>query len=340
MAAPVTLEITVAPVDLPVAQHTLPHQLRQWGGQVAEVQFTLDLHKSRGRYGAAAEQRQPGLQALLEDLCERHPQARIEVVDYSPDANRAVAARFFGGRAVPAKHHYGGPVYSYFYGWHAARTDLVLHLDCDMLFGGGSQTWIDEAVHLLRSRDDTIMVSPFPGPPRPDGSIPDEVMHRHAAVAHRDPRRLSEEPPAYAFAGASTRLFMFDRVELVERLGRLPLRRPRARSFVRALIEGHPPYELPEATITRLMGGRGLWRVDMLGTPPGMWSLHPALRSDEFYEALPELVRRVEEGDVPDAQRGDYDVGDSMVDWSSARAAQSRQTWWRRLPRRWLGSSR
>src|SRR5215211_4531468 len=135
MPAPVTLEITVAPVDLPIAKHTIPHQLRQLGSQVAEVQFTLDLHKSRGRYGAAAEDRRPQLEAVLEDLCRAHSHARVRVVDYDPAANRAVGERFFGGREVPAKHHYGGPIYSYFYGWHKASHDLVLHVDCDMLFG-------------------------------------------------------------------------------------------------------------------------------------------------------------------------------------------------------------
>ena len=335
MTQPVTLEITVAPVDLPIARHTLPHQLRQLGNQVAEIQFTLDLHKSRGRFGTAAEERRPALEELLRDLCARHPHARVAVVDYDADANRAVGARFFGGRRVPAKNHYGGAIYSYFYGWHVASHDLVFHLDCDMLLGGGSQTWVAEAVALLRSRDDTVVVSPFPGPP-PDTGLSPEALARHTGTGRRPPRRLSGEL-AYAFPRASTRLLLFDRVRFVELLGPLPLARPRTRSFARAVLEGHSPYETPEAMITGPMERRDLWRVDFFGSPPGMWSLHPAMRSDEFYDALPELVRRVEQGDVPEAQRGDYDVNDSMVDWSSARQAQREQTWPRRVARRWLG---
>jgi hypothetical protein len=335
MTVPVTLEITVAPVDLPLAKHTLPHQLRQFGGQVAEIQFTLDLHKSRGRYGAAAEERRPQLEALLEELCQENPHARVEVVDYDPEANRAVGARFFGGRKVPAKHHYGGPIYSYYYGWHRARHDVVFHVDCDLLFGGGSPDWVEEAVRLLRMREDAIIVSPFPGPP-PAGGLSEEALRRHRGNHARSPWQLEADPPAYAFPAASTRLGLFDRVELVQRLGPLPLERPRARSFARALLEGHQPYELPERTLTKLMERRGLWRVDLLGSGAGMWSLHPALRSDEFYAALPELIRRVESGDIPDGQRGDYDLNDSMIDWTSARRAQREQTWSRRLARRWL----
>ena len=193
----------MAPVDLPIATHTLPHQLRQLGNQVAEIQFTLDLHKSRGRFGTAAEERRPALEELLRDLCERHPHARTAAVDYDAAANRAVGARFFGGRPVPAKNHYGGAIYSYFYGWHVASHDLVFHLDCDMLLGGGSQTWVAEAVALLRSRDDTVLVSPFPGPPL-DAGLSQDALTRHAGASRRLPRRVPGEL-AYAFPNASTR---------------------------------------------------------------------------------------------------------------------------------------
>jgi hypothetical protein len=334
MPPDVTLEITVAPVDLPLAEHTLPHQLRQWSDQVTEIQFTLDLHRSRGRYGADAEARRPGLERLLQELCARYEHARVAVVDYGPDARRAVAERFFGGESVPEKHHYGGPVYSYFYGWHAASNDVVFHLDCDLLFGGGSRTWVEEAVQLLRANRDALLVSPFPGPPPDGGVLPPAALARHQAHLLRQPRRIGGDLCVYAFPGASTRLFLFDRAAFVEQLGPLPVERPRLRNFARAVAEGHTPRELPEITITRLMQDRDLWRFDFLGTPPGMWSLHPAMRSPEFYAALPELIRRVEEGAIPDEQRGDFDVNDSMVDWSSARAAARKQTWWRRVLRR------
>jgi hypothetical protein len=41
---------------------------------------------------------------------------------------------------------------------------------------------------------------------------------------------------------------------------------------------------------------------------------------------------------MPDAQRGCYDVGDALVDWSSAREALRRNAWWRRLARRLVPS--
>lgn len=335
----VTLEITVAPVDLPYARLIVPHQLRQWAGQVANVQFTLDLHRSGGRYGEAYDERRPGMERLLEALCAEYPHARVREVDYGDAMRREVAERFFGGDEPPPKHHYGGPVYSYFFGWHVAPDDLVLHLDCDLLFGGGSQTWTREAADLLAARPDALLCSPLPGPPTPDGAFPPDVEARHRGGG-APPRREDAGSIAYRFDAASTRLFFVDRSRFVRELCPLPLQRPALRSYLRARLEGHPPLQLPEVTISARMRARGLSRIDFLGSPPGMWSLHPAMRSDEFLAELPRLIERVETGDVPPEQLGDYDVNDSMVDWTSAREAAAGQAWWRRVPRQVAGRLR
>ena len=51
---------------------------------------------------------------------------------------------------------------------------------------------------------------------------------------------------------------------------------------------------------------------------------------EEFYRRLPELIEAVERGDVPNGQRGHYDLNDSMIDWTQARAANR---WHRRYLR-------
>ena len=320
---PVTLEITVSPADRRHAVHVLPHQLRQWAGQVDEVQFTLNLQPRTGRSGAAAPADVTALLELLDRLCREHPHARVREVDDSPAARAEVGERFFGGRPVPPRSHDGGPFYSYFHGWHT---------DSDMLFGGGSQTWVGEAVELLRTRPDVLCTAPLPGPPTPDGELPDRVRARHAALGG-PPRRLEGDVLGYELQGCSTRLWLVDRSALGRHLADVPLEAPRLRTALRARVEGQPPVDLPERIVSRRMRALGLHRVDFLGRGAGMWSLHPPMRSEEFYAALPELVARVEAGDLPAAQLGDYDVNDSLVDWTSARAALRRQRWDRRLTR-------
>lgn len=329
----VTLEITVSPTDLRHAVHILPHQLRQLAGQVAEVQFTLNAAHRRDRGGETLSQSERGLRDLLQRLCEQHANARVVDVDYSPAARAAVSRRFFDDDDMPAVNHDGGPYYSYFFGWHTASHDLVLHADSDMLLGGGSQAWVEEAVAILRGNADVLCVAPLPGPPTADGSLPDRALKAHTGMGGA-PELVPYGRVAYKLHGCSTRLWLFDRASIARDLQGFPRETPRVRSRLRAYAEGHPAIELPERSISRRMNALDLRRIDFLGGDPGMWSLHPTMRSEVFYSALPDLVHRVEAGDIPDEQRGDYDVNDSLVDWTSARAARRGQGWPRRVMRR------
>jgi hypothetical protein len=76
---------------------------------------------------------------------------------------------------------------------------------------------------------------------------------------------------------------------------------------------------LPEDILSFSVRRAGFLRIDFLGQEPGMWSIHPPYRNAVFYERLPLLIRNIEQGELPDAQLGDYDINDSMVDWSSVR---------------------
>ena len=163
---PVTLQINLAPTDLPTAVHTVPHQLRQWGRQVDEVLFVVDLHRSRGKFAEGWEERLPGLRRLIEDCCAGHPHARSVDVDYSWEARTAVERYFFSGEPMPAKDYRGAPFSAYFSALLAASHDHVLHFDSDMLFGGGSQTWLAEALQILETRPDVLACNPLPGPPQ------------------------------------------------------------------------------------------------------------------------------------------------------------------------------
>jgi hypothetical protein len=316
----VTLQINVAPTDLPHAISILPHQLRQWGGQTQEILFTLDLHRTThgGRFGEAWKERRAPMEELLQALCRLHPSAHVCTVDYGAEAMREVAESFLDTSFMPAKDTKGAPFYPYFHGLHTARNDLVLHLDSDLMFGGGSQTWIAEACQLLEEHTDVLACNPLPGPP-----MAKPTLRTQAAP------RFRHDSLAFCFSSLSTRLFVLDRRRLRERLLPLELQGPiRVVSRLKARMHGNPPYRAAELLISDAMQRAGLSRVDFLGAAPGMWSLHPPFRSPEFYRALPRLIECIEAGDVPEAQRGDYDLNDSMLDWSRARRrARLRRLW-------------
>jgi hypothetical protein len=306
--AGVSLVINVAPPDLPTAKHTLPHQLRQWAKQVDEIRLVLDLHQSVGKYAEGWEGRLPGIQRLLEDCCTEHAHARIVEVDYRPTEVERLRDVFFDCRNFPAKDVLGGPFYPYFFALDAASNDYVLHTDADMMFGGGSQTWISEAIELLKDRSDVLVCSPLPGPPAADGQLRSQTLEREpfnslAFRAHR----------------VSTRIMFTDMRRFHSRIGRVTVTRPPLRAWLRAIMDGNPPWENFETIYSRAMVERGLVRIDFVGDSPGMWSVHPPYRSPLFYERLPSLIKEIESGQIPEAARGHHDVHDSMVDWTSAR---------------------
>jgi hypothetical protein len=110
-------------------------------------------------------------------------------------------------------------------------------------------------------------------------------------------------------------------------IGRVP---PARAQRLKAKLLGNPPdTREAEVVLSAAMQRAGLCRIDLLGEGPGMWSLHPPYRCEEFYRRLPDLVRAVEAGKVPDRQRGHYDLNDSMIDWTQARV----ENHW---PRRYL----
>jgi hypothetical protein len=320
----VVLQINMHPNDARHIVHVLPHQIRMWGGQVDRILIALDLHRSRaGRYrNNEFDRNLRRITAILQDI-GRDSRIEIAEVDYSPDARRAVSRSFFSSGGIPNKAWDGGPFYSYFYGLWAAKAGYVLHMDSDMLYGGGSPHWIAEAIALLERRPELLFVAPLSGPPRAD----------HVLLGQREVRRDPNLSGAYLFPTVSTRIFLMGMSLLRERVGLLSLTAPRLTQKFRARIMGNPTQALEaETVLSRNMQAHNLSRMDLLGSGQGMWSLHPPYRSELFYRELPRLVEDVENGHVPKEQRGHYDVHDSMIDWSEQRQANTtRRRWMRHL---------
>jgi hypothetical protein len=321
-SAPATLQISLAPSDWRLADVLLPHQLRAWKDQFAEILLTIDTRKSAGRFGEDWEQ---GRRRIL-NIAENSGATRILEVDYSEDVRRAVADQFFAGKPVPNKDCRGGPYYSYFFGLHAAAHDWVFHTDADMFFGGSSSIWIAEAQAVLTAAPGLVVAAPLPGPPGPSGQIR-QLQARPALVGDHS---------GFLFDEMSTRVFFFQKSKWKSALGPLSPERPPFKKQLLALLDGNPARELPEVVISHAMGERGCRRFDFLGSAGGRWTLHPPYRGEEFYRKLPQLVESVESGKLPEAQLGDHDINDSLVDWTEPRRRLKEQRWWRRMVRRVL----
>ncbi len=337
---PITLQINVAPSDHWHVRASLAHHMRTWGGQVDEVLFSVDTHRSHGPRGVGWDEGKSTLAALLHDMEARYPSVRVVDVDYSAIASTRVSEEFFAGREIPSKDCFGAPFYAYLYGLHMATHQLVLHLDADMLFGGGSQLWLREAVAALDSRSDVLVCAPLPGPPTADGVIPPKIAERHRRTQRYGSAPVPQQysTPAYAFSHMSTRVFLLDRRRFASLVGSLRRMRLLRRGYPRGL--GHPPFFPLETVLSRGMHRRNLVRLNMLGTDPGMWFVHPPARQPGLERELPRLIERVEQGDVPDQQRGDDQMNGSMFASPLEGTVAPAPRLLRRVGRRLLSSRR
>lgn len=325
------LQINLHPFDAPHAIYTLPHQLRVWGGQVDRILLTVDTRQvGAGRYkGNGFEQSRKRLFDMLDEMKVKHPHLHVDEVDYGETARKAVADTFFSRSPVayPAKAFDGGPFHVYFYGLWRANARYVLHMDSDMMFGGGSQTWFDEAIELLENNQDGLVVSPFSGPPTLHGDL-DITLHVGLPGVRNvpAPQKLPSAVPTWRFGTVSTRIFMIDMARFAERVTSLELLRPDVKRRIRSYAYNQQPISMPaEEVLSNNMLRLGVYRLDFLGQGKGMYSLHPPYRSPEFYGALPSIVERIEKGDIPEGQLGDFDINGSMVNWASALAAKTRR---------------
>lgn len=324
----IVAQISTYPMDVRHLELLLPHHVRVWGPMVDRIVVTIDTHQSRsGRYrGSNFDESLVRLRRLVDEARATCPQLEVADVDYSDDTRRAVARYFFDIDSIPIKAWDGGPFYSYFFGLFVARAQYVMHFDGDMLFGGGSRSWMRDAIACMEQRPDVLATAPFPGPPRADGAI-----FGHTAQAGFEHRREDMTCLAYRHMHLSTRAFMIDLNRFKSVLGAFPRIAPSFAQRMKARLLGNPPLAREaEVVLSQTLQSSKLYRVDLVGESPGLWSLHPPYRSEEFYRRLPELIRAVETAEVPEGQRGHYDVNDSMIDWTQARAANH---WHRRYLR-------
>jgi hypothetical protein len=179
---------------------------------------------------------------------------------------------------------------------------------------------------MLESNPDALVITPFSGPPTTAGDLD---LTRHVGmpgvVNRPSPRKLEADVPTWRFPTVSTRIFLLDTNRFAERIGSLELLKPDFKRQLRSYAYNQQPISMPaEEVLSINMIQRRLSRLDYLGRGSGMYTLHPPYRSPEFYRALPGLIERIEKGDIPEGQRGDFDINASMLDWSSALAAKTR----------------
>lgn len=318
MKQKVSLQINLAPGDFPHVQHLLSHQLGVLQGGVDEIILTVETRQGQGRFAQGWFKYKDSLDQFLKAVIEPRYPVRIVPVDYSPIVKQKVARYFFGRDDMPLNDFRGGPFYAYFFGLYTASNSLVFHLDSDMFLGGSGRSWISEAVQYFNTDTECFIMAPLPGPPAADDTLQEQRIVKKIA------------PFTWQLEGMSTRIFLMDKSKFEDK--KLVPAKPSLRNQLKAIIEKHDIADLPEHLIGAYMKTNSLKRIDFLGAgDQGMWSLHPPYRTELFYEHLPQLIKSVENNDLPQKQQGFYDIIDEVCDWAEAKEKLKQMRWWKRL---------
>lgn len=306
----VTLQINTAPTDNRFLEKIVSHQIKAIGEQVDVIRITADIRPSKkGRFSFSDEQIEE-FKSILAELKNDHKSVEVDFVDYSEETVKEVSDAIWGDEILPVKDYRGGPFYSYMYGLYKVDTEFVFHLDSDIFLGGRYPEWCDVAIELMSDDPLLAIIKPLSGPPKKSRSAPNQFgkpLYPYRDLAN-----------AFYSDNFTTRVYFTKKTRILSILRNLSLEKPGVLRTLLGRWQRNPVVQAPEQLLSNFLSKTDYIRLDFLGAEPGLWALHPPFRSDEFYDKLDHIIQAVETGDIPNAQRGYYDINHSLVDWSSA----------------------
>lgn len=290
-----TLSINACVTDVPFLFTTVSHLVRACRYPFREKMLVIDTAPMKGRYRDQELPRFSELAAVAEQLVSRGVIDQVIEVDYQPSVRNPILAKHLG-RAVRETHDFrDAPIYAYLFAYEAATADYFLHFDADMLlYQAEDFNWIQTAIDCLDQNPDILTITPLPGPPQ----LGLELKQRGI------PYRLN--PNGYfEFKEFTARRYLLDRRRF-DRCLPLPLSHVSWKRQLAAKVTGRSAIERWEGMVTNKLLASPYIRADLAS--PQAWTLHAINHDAQFLRLLPQIIDRIERGDYPAAQAGDYDL--------------------------------
>ena len=291
-----SLTILAARSDIPFLRQTVSHLVRTCGDVFRERILLVDVAPP-----SAGFRNRPGLGSLekLQQICGALRTDgfidRIVPIDYSAPVRGRIYKKYFN-RSFGYTHDLrGAPFYGFLFSFEAAQTEYVVHFDSDMLlYQKSGFDWVSAGIQLLQECEDLMFIAPLSGPPSSNGNL-----NQRGVSYQRDDRGF------YRIDAVTGRKFLFEKRRIAKLL---PLKKywvsPKRR--IRGWLTRQSPLLQLEIILAETFRERGVFRADLAS--PNAWTLHTPDHGSAFIAALPEVIRRVETGDYPSIQAGDYDL--------------------------------
>lgn len=301
-----SLQINVSPYDLAICKQLLERQISFWYSEFDEVVISVQSRPSISTSAQDFRANMRGLVALIESLVDQYTKVRYHFIDYSDSRRRHLARSFFGSDWIPDHESRGGPFYSYIDGIEETQGRFVLHLDADIILGGAPRAWISNAIELLNSQPNIFTVKPLSGPPTTDFELKQRYLKKQGKYK-------------FIFDTLPGRAFLIDKLKL--KRFKIPLETiPYNLKGVKWRLKNNfsPSYQRVEELLSQMMQKNGLVRIDYWGEneQDGCFTLHPLIKPNDFVMALPGILARIDSQDIPESQKGYYNVCNDLFDFS------------------------
>lgn len=309
----ITLQINLSPGDIAYAHLTIPKLVEAHRAIVSEVLAVVDCCRPQRTKIVDTELRfpEPAFSERVKRICaitvELKAKGYVDRIFYlRPDSELIpTLAQKYLNNLVCETHDYGGcALMSYFAALEVPRTRYIVHYDADMLLHQeAGYDWASDAINLIGDFPRAVAASPRISPPF---SLKGKQID---APSLHEGRAFSEVRGGWRNDWFSTRCFLIDKDKLQDYLPVLRGRAALETLAVKYLRRGYP--RSPEIMLFRRIGSAGGWRLNL--RTEKAWLLHPHTKPPEYLSILPQIQESVEQGRVPEAQRGYADI--NLLAW-------------------------
>ena len=301
-----SLWIMVAQTDVSFMMYTIPHLVRMSNFPFEEKVLAVDTAPLSGEkvnrpgVGTMAELRNC-TQLLLQDGVVD----RIVDINYDSEFHRRVFRKHFGTYICHTHNYKGYPILGSIFKIEECRSDYMVHFDSDMLLHQQPDySWIQEGMELMGKYPKIMSIRPLTGPPALDKNMKQNYPYT------KNPAGF------YEFKFFGSRAYMincqnFDKFLPIPAIWRSYRNKwlnylPLSLKIKLNNLTNKGALDSWEIMVSCKLEKTDYTRATLCN--PKAWTLHPKDRSEQFIQALPQIIERIEKGDYPSEQRGHYDL--------------------------------
>lgn len=301
-----SLWILVARTDIPFMMQTIPHIIKMSNFPFQEKVLAIDTAPLSGdkimRPGIGSME---NLRNNCQQLLELGIIDKIVDINYHKSYQNRVYLKHFGSLINQSHNYKGYPILGTIFTIEECISDYIVHFDSDMLMYQKTDfSWIKESMKLMDKYPDIISMRPLTGPPKNDGELYQQYEYK------------KDVDGVFKFKFFGSRVYLINKKRFDQLLPLPIIWHDYKNKFLHKLpnnlqtfinyFTGKGKLDSWEIMVSQQLEKTNYYRGVLANN--NAWTLHPKDRNPEFIKVLPNIIKRIENGEFPNQQAGHYDL--------------------------------